>query len=55
VLAAAVWPEAASSRSSCRRNFLIGVILLDARKPRRYLKTFHLRRFWRIVLIYAVI
>jgi peptidoglycan/LPS O-acetylase OafA/YrhL len=36
-------------------GFLIGGILLDARRSPRYFSTFYIRRFWRIVPIYAVV
>lgn len=36
-------------------GFLIGGILLDARPSQRYFKTFYIRRFYRIVPIYAIL
>lgn len=36
-------------------GFLIGGILLDHRHSRSYFSTFYLRRFWRIIPLYAVV
>src|ERR1700677_1522097 len=36
-------------------GFLIGGILMDHRNSPKYFSTFYLRRFWRIVPIYAVV